>query len=61
MNQMQFDVIVAIIKNGAPALADELVGALVNLVNAYNKLKEEHESHGSTDNSDYTLVPGTEE
>lgn len=40
MNQEQYELIVKIIKSGAPALADELVGALQNLVNAYNNLKE---------------------
>lgn len=40
MNQEQYELIVKIIKSGAPVLADELVAALQNLVNAYNDLKE---------------------
>lgn len=39
MNQQQFDVIVAIIKNGAPALATELVQSLVELVKENQELK----------------------
>lgn len=38
MNQQQFEMIVKIIEGGAPALANELCGALANLVNAYNTL-----------------------
>lgn len=51
MNQMQFDVIVAIIKSGAPALAEELVNALVNLVNSYNEQKAELEKLKSSEDS----------
>lgn len=41
MNQQQFEMIVKIIEGGAPALANELCGALANLVNAYNTLVKE--------------------
>lgn len=40
MNQQQFDLIVKVIKNGAPALAEELVQALVNLVTEHAELKK---------------------
>lgn len=43
MNQQQYELIVKIIAQGAPALANELIGALQNLVNAYNVLKEKSE------------------
>lgn len=43
MNQQQYELIVKIITQGAPALANELIGALQNLVNAYNVLKEKSE------------------
>jgi hypothetical protein len=36
MNQFQFDLICKIIASGAPALANELCGALDNLVQSYN-------------------------
>lgn len=42
MNQLQFEMIMKVIQNGAPALADELCGALANLVNDRNKLAEEN-------------------
>lgn len=41
MNQEQLNLIFKLIKAGAPALADELCTSLVNLVNAYNELKNE--------------------
>ncbi len=37
MDQTQFDLICKIIQNGAPALANELCGALQNLVAGYNE------------------------
>lgn len=45
MNQTQLEVIVAIIKNGAPALANELVDALYALVNERNELKEFYDAN----------------
>ena len=44
MNQTQFDLICKIIQNGAPALAEELCGALANLAREYTALTEENES-----------------
>ena len=44
MNQQQFDVIIAIIRNGAPALANELVEAMINLINENNELKKKIEN-----------------
>ena len=41
MTQFEFDVIVKLIENGAPALARELCGSLNNLVVDYNKTKQE--------------------
>ena len=41
MNQYQFDTIMKVIENGAPALANELCGSLNDLVNDYNALREE--------------------
>lgn len=41
MTQFEFDVIIKLIENGAPALARELCGSLNNLVNDYNKLRAE--------------------
>ena len=38
MTQLQFDMICKIIQNGAPALANELCGALNDLVVDYNKM-----------------------
>lgn len=43
MNQQQFDVIIAIIRNGAPALANELVESFIKLVNERNELKRKLE------------------
>ena len=43
MNQLQFDVIIKIIRNGAPALANEMCNSLNDLVNDYNKLVSENE------------------
>ena len=39
MNQQQFDLIVKVIRNGAPALAEELVQAIVNLVAEHAEFK----------------------
>ena len=41
MTQFQFDMICKIIQNGAPAVADELCGALNNLAVGYNKMAGE--------------------
>lgn len=38
MNQLQFEMILEIIKNGAPVMYESLANALNNLVNAYNEL-----------------------
>lgn len=40
MNQFQFDLICKLIQNGAPALSNELIGALSNIVNEANALRE---------------------
>ena len=41
MTQFQFDVICKLIENGAPALANELCGALNDLVVDYNRMAEQ--------------------
>ena len=41
MNQEQFDLIVKIIRRGAPVLADELVQSLVVLVTEHAKLQNQ--------------------
>jgi hypothetical protein len=41
MTQFEFDVIVKLVENGAPALAHELCGSLNDLVVEYNKLRAE--------------------
>ena len=41
MTQFEFDVIVKLIENGAPALARELCGSLNGLVTDYNKMAAE--------------------
>lgn len=43
MNQYQFDTIMKVIENGAPALAGELCSSLNDLVNDYNALRKEKE------------------
>ena len=43
MNQFQFELICKIIENGAPALANELCGALNGLVQSYNASMTENE------------------
>ena len=43
MTQFQFDLICKIIESGAPALAEELCGALNNLVQNRNALAVENE------------------
>ena len=40
MNKTQYDVIVAIISNGAPALSKELISALNNLIKEHGEMKE---------------------
>lgn len=42
MNQFQFDLICKIIETGAPALANELIGAMRGLAEDYNRLAEEN-------------------
>ena len=41
MTQTQYNIIVAVISNGAPALANELIGALSEVVEENQKLKNE--------------------
>jgi hypothetical protein len=41
MTQFEFDVIVKLIENGAPALAHELCGSLNDLVVEYNQIRQE--------------------
>ena len=41
MTQFEFDVIVKLVENGAPALARELCGSLNDLVIEYNQMKQE--------------------
>ena len=41
MTQFEFDVIVKLVENGAPALARELCGSLNDLVVEYNQMKQE--------------------
>lgn len=41
MTQFEFDVIVKLIENGAPALAHELCGSLNDLVVEYNQIKQD--------------------
>ena len=49
MTQFEFDVIVKLIENGAPALAHELCGSLNDLVVEYNKLRAELAARNQTD------------
>ena len=42
MTQFQFDMICKVIENGAPALANELCGALDSLVRDRNQLAKEN-------------------
>lgn len=41
MNQFQYDCIVRVISNGAPAIAEELCGALAGLVSERNEFKRQ--------------------
>ena len=43
MNQTQFDLICKIVTSGAPALANELLGALEAFVKSYNEVVAENE------------------
>ena len=52
MTQYQFDTILKVIENGAPALANELCNSLNNLVNDYNALRKEKEETGSKEEKD---------
>ena len=49
MTQYQFDTIMKVIENGAPALASELCNSLNDLVNDYNALRKEKENEKNTD------------
>lgn len=42
MTQFQYDAIVAIIKNGAPALANELISSIDNVIRANAQLAKEN-------------------
>jgi len=42
MTQFQFDLICKVIEGGAPALANELCGALDSLVQSYNEIVKEN-------------------
>jgi hypothetical protein len=42
MTQFQFDVICSLIQNGAPALANELIGALSAVIKEANAVVEEN-------------------
>ena len=49
MTQFEFDVIVKLVENGAPALAHELCGSLNDLVVEYNKLRAELAARNQAD------------
>lgn len=49
MTQEQFNTIVKIIRNGAPALSEELVSALANLIGSYQKQATELEQFKNPD------------
>lgn len=49
MTQEQFNTIVKIIRNGAPALSEELVSALANLIASYQKQATELEQFKNPD------------
>lgn len=51
MTQLEFDVIMKLIENGAPALAHELCGSLNDLVNDYNKLRTELAARNEADDT----------
>ena len=42
MTQFQYDAIIAVIKNGAPALANELIGSIDNIIRANAQLTKEN-------------------
>ena len=42
MTQFQYDAIIAVIKNGAPALANELIGSIDNVIRANAQLAKEN-------------------
>lgn len=44
MTQAQYDTIVKIIQNGAPALANELISAIAELITDYQQLKIDAEN-----------------
>lgn len=48
MNQEQFDLIVKIIRRGAPALADELVQSIVLLITEHAKLQKQLTEMGAS-------------
>ena len=43
MTQANYDIICKVIQNGAPALANELIGAISNLINDANALLTERD------------------
>ena len=43
MNQWMYDTIVAVIQSGSPALADQLIGGLKELINDYQAKSKELE------------------
>jgi hypothetical protein len=51
MTQFEFDVIIKLIENGAPALARELCGSLNGLVTDYNKMAAELAARNEADNT----------
>ena len=42
MTQFQYDTIVTVIKNGAPALENELIGSIDNVIRANAQLAKEN-------------------
>lgn len=52
MSQEQFNTIVKLIRNGAPALAEELTNALVNVINKLQKYQEAEKAAVDTDKKD---------
>ena len=42
MTQFEFDVICKVVENGAPALANQLINSLSNVINEYNSAVAEN-------------------
>lgn len=57
MTQVQFDTIIKVIENGAPALANELCNSLNDLVNNYNTLRKEKEQQEEQKSTKKKSVP----